>query len=102
MGIIEFVGILCEVVDRHSGNFQPVLFHSHACQTSAEQAERAGGILCTVHLTPAGELSEGPTGCACPFVCGPGLQAQRLLKGGDLLLQSLKRFMIFYNHATLI
>lgn len=71
MGIIEFVGILCEAVDRHSGNLQPVLFQSQACQTGTEMAERFGGILCTVHLTPSGELSEGPTGCSCSFCVRP-------------------------------
>lgn len=71
MGIIEFVGILCEAVDRHSENFQPVLFQSQAYQTGPEIAERAGGILCTVHLTPSGELSEAPTGCACTFCVRP-------------------------------
>lgn len=81
MGIIEFVGTLCEAVDRHSENFKPVLFHSHACQTSAEQAERAGGILCTVHLTPAGELSEAPTGCACTFCVRPGVTGAKTSEG---------------------
>lgn len=81
MGIIELVGILCEAVDRHSGNFQPVLFHSHACQTSIEQAERAGCILCTVHLTPAGELSEAPTGCSCSFCVWPKASDAKPTKG---------------------
>lgn len=81
MGITEFVGVLCAAVDRHSENFQPVTFHSNSYQTGTEIAERFGGIVCTVHLTPSGELSESPTGCSCSFCVRPSGTTAKLAEG---------------------
>ena len=71
MKIAELVNMLCEAVDAHSENFQPEPSVKPDCLTVTGVAERTGGITCTLHLTPSGEISAEPTGCLCAFCIRP-------------------------------
>lgn len=71
MNIVEFVGMLCEAVDEHRDNFYPVPSDQIKSLTATELAEHNGGIACSVHLTPSGEISAEPAGVVCSFCVRP-------------------------------
>ena len=71
MNIAELINVLCMAVDAHRENFYPVPSEQKKFLTALELAEHNGGIACSVHLTPSGEISAEPAGVVCSFCVRP-------------------------------